>query len=110
MSPKVGLTWLSQRKNLTQWLGFHQKTPPEKKETRGIGADNQDFFDHACEAHSHLATVAANMSSLAKITDREMLQIVMKSAVASTGANEHTRGVLEPHLKTKSCRCQRRDA
>ena len=39
------------------------------------------IFDHACETHSHLTMVAANMSSLAKVADREMLQIVMKLAV-----------------------------
>ena len=38
-------------------------------------------FDHASEVHAHLATVAANMSSLAKVTVRETLQIVMWNAV-----------------------------
>ena len=27
------------------------------------------IFDHACEAHSHLAAAAANFSSLAKVMD-----------------------------------------
>ena len=27
------------------------------------------IFDHVCEAHSHLATAAANFSSLANVTD-----------------------------------------
>ena len=39
------------------------------------------IFDHACEAHSHLATVAANFSSLAKVMDQETLVTVMKAAV-----------------------------
>ena len=39
------------------------------------------MFDHACEAYSHMATVTANLSSLAKVTDRETLKLVMQSAV-----------------------------
>ena len=38
-------------------------------------------FDHACEAHLHMVTVAANLSSLAKVTDWEMLKLVMQSVV-----------------------------
>ena len=39
------------------------------------------IFDSACEAHSHLTMVTANLSSLAKLTDQETLKLVMKSAV-----------------------------
>ena len=38
-------------------------------------------FNHANEAHTHLTMVAANMSSLTKVTNSETLQIVMKNAV-----------------------------
>ena len=39
------------------------------------------IFNSACEAHSHLAIVTANLSSLVKVTDQETLKLVMKSAV-----------------------------
>ena len=46
------------------------------KKTRRIGVSN-----HTCKAHSHLATVAGNMSSLAKVMDTETVHLVMKLAV-----------------------------
>ena len=38
-------------------------------------------FDHLLEAHAHISSFAANMSSLAKITDPETFNMVMKAAV-----------------------------
>ena len=37
-------------------------------------------FDHLSEAHSHMSSFAANMSSLAKIADPETFNMVMKAA------------------------------
>ena len=37
-------------------------------------------FDHLSEAHAHMLSFAANMSSLAKITDPETFNMVMKAA------------------------------
>ena len=40
-----------------------------------------EIFNSTCEAHSHLAMVTANLSSLAKVTDWETLKLIMKSVV-----------------------------
>ena len=37
-------------------------------------------FDHLSEAHTHMSSFVANMSSLAKITDPETFDMVMKAA------------------------------
>ena len=39
------------------------------------------IFDHASQVHEHLSTVCANISALAKITDRVMLHTVINGAV-----------------------------
>ena len=54
------------------------------------------IFDSACEAHSHLATVTANLSSLAKVTDQETLKLVMKSAVQPLIQMNVPEGFLDP--------------
>ena len=68
---------------------------PEKKQKQEelelIG-----IFDSACEAHSHLATVAANLSSLAKVTDQETLKLIMKSAVSPLIQMNVPEGFLDP--------------
>ena len=54
------------------------------------------MFNHASEAHAYLATVAANISSLAKVTDRETLQIVMKSTIHPLIQMQILEGFLDP--------------
>ena len=39
------------------------------------------IFDHASQAHEHLSSVCANISALAKITDRATLHTVINGAV-----------------------------
>ena len=39
------------------------------------------IFDHASQAHEHLSSVCANISTLAKITDRATLHTVINGAV-----------------------------
>ena len=39
------------------------------------------IFDHTLEALAHLSMTATHFSSLAKITDREMLHMVMNMAI-----------------------------
>ena len=58
------------------------------------------IFDSTCEAHSHLATVAANLSSLAKVTDQETLKLIMKSAVQPLIQMNVPEGFLDP-IKNK---------
>ena len=54
------------------------------------------IFNSACEAHSHLATVTANFSSLAKVTDQETLKLIMKSAVWPLIQMNVPEGFLDP--------------
>ena len=54
------------------------------------------IFDSACEAHSHLAMVIANLSSLAKVTNQETLKLVMKSAVQPLIQMNVPEGFLDP--------------
>ena len=54
------------------------------------------IFDSACDAHSHLAMVAANLSSLAKVTDWETLKLAMKSAVWPLIQMNVPEGFLDP--------------
>ena len=39
------------------------------------------IFDHTSEALAHLSTTAVHFSSLAKITDRDTLHLVMNAAI-----------------------------
>ena len=54
------------------------------------------IFDSACEAHSHLTTVAATLSSLVKVTDWETLKLIMKSAVQPLIQMNVPKGFLDP--------------
>ena len=40
-------------------------------------------MDHASEAHAHMSNMCTNLSSLVKITDREMFQTVLKATIRS---------------------------
>ena len=53
-------------------------------------------FDHASEVHTHLATVAANLSSLVKVTNCKTLQIVMRSAICPLMQMHILEGFLDP--------------
>ena len=59
---------------------FIRKLPEKRRRQEEIELIIR-IFDSACKAHSHLTTVIANLSSLAKVTDWETLKLVMKSAV-----------------------------
>ena len=54
---------------------------PEKKQKQEELELIIGIFNSTCEAHLHLGTVTANLSSLAKVTDWETLKLIMKSAV-----------------------------
>ena len=57
------------------------------------------IFDSACDAHSHLAMVAPNFSSLAKVTDWETLKLIMKRAVQPLIQMNVPWGVSRSHLR-----------
>ena len=40
-----------------------------------------DIFNHAAQAHEHLSEVCANVSALAKVTDKATLLLVINGAV-----------------------------
>ena len=54
------------------------------------------IFNSICEAHSHLAMVTANLSSLAKVTDQETLKLIMKSVVWPLIQMNMPEGFLDP--------------
>ena len=53
-------------------------------------------FNHVSEVHTHMEMVAANISSLVKVTDRETLQIIMKNAVHPLIQMHIPEGFLDP--------------
>ena len=53
---------------------------PEKVQKMEVQELIVTCFDHLSEAHTHMSSFAANMSSLAKITDPETFDMVMKVA------------------------------
>ena len=54
------------------------------------------IFDHASQAHEHLSMVCANISALAKITDRVMLHTVINGAVRPLMKINIPEGFLNP--------------
>ena len=54
-----------------------QAAAQEDMKSRGLG-DDSDGFDHLSEAHAHMSSFVANMSSLAKICDPEMYDMVLE--------------------------------
>ena len=55
----------------------YQKEHDKQKKRHFITA----IFDHTSQAHEHLSSVCANISALAKITDRTTLHTVINGAV-----------------------------
>ena len=54
------------------------------------------IFDHALQAHKHLSSVCANISALAKITDRVTLHMVINGAVRPLVQINIPEGFLNP--------------
>ena len=54
---------------------------PERTQRAEEMAFITSIFDHALQAHEHLSLVCANISALAKITDRVTLHTVINGAV-----------------------------
>ena len=53
---------------------------PEKVQKTEVWELIMMCFNHLSEAHAHMSSFAANMSSLAKIADPETFDMVMKAA------------------------------
>ena len=55
-----------------------------------------DIFDHAAQAHEHLSAVCANISALAKITDKTTLHTIINDAVRPLVQINIPEGFLNP--------------
>ena len=77
---------------------------PEKEQKTEVQELIVACFDHLSEAHAHMSSFAANISSLAKITDPETFDMVMKAAarpMIQINILEHYLSpVQDPPLKT----------
>ena len=54
---------------------------PKKKRKEEVHALIISTFDHLSEAHAHASTACAHISSLGKITDKEMFDMVLKVVI-----------------------------
>ena len=55
-----------------------------------------DIFSHAAQAHEHLSEVCANVTALAKITDRTTLMMVINGAIRPLVQLNIPKGFLNP--------------
>ena len=55
-----------------------------------------DIFEHMARAHEHLSEVCANVSALAKVTDKATLLSVINRSCPPTCTAQHPGGVFEP--------------
>ena len=55
-----------------------------------------DIFEHAAQAHEHLSAVCANISALAKITDKTTLHTIINGAVRPLVQINVPEGFLNP--------------
>ena len=86
--------WLIPQKKSRTGPEFIQQLPERTRHAEET-AFISDIFHHAAQAHEHLSEVCANVSVLAKVTDKATLLPVINGAV-TTGPVEHTRGVPQP--------------
>ena len=59
---------------------FIQQLPEQARQAKEM-AFIIDIFNHAAQAHEHLSEVCANVSALAKVTDKATLLLVINRAV-----------------------------
>ena len=69
---------------------------PERTRRAEETAFIAEIFDHAAQAHEHLSSVCANISALAKITDKTMLHTVINGAVRPLVQINILEGFLNP--------------
>ena len=77
---------------------------PEKVQKMEVQELIVTCFDHLSEAHAHMSSFAANMSSLAKIADPKTFNMVMKAAaqpmIQTNIPESYLSLVQDPPLKT----------
>ena len=69
---------------------------PERMRWAEETAFISEIFDHAAQAHEHLSSVCANISALAKITDKTTLHTVINGAVRPLVQINIPEGFLNP--------------
>ena len=75
---------------------FVRELPEIKWKQEAAGAYHSGYSSAPVRPHSHLAMVAANLSSLAKVMDWETLKLIMKSAVWPLIQMNMPEGFLDP--------------
>ena len=77
---------------------------PEKKRKAEVKELITTAFDHLSEAHAHMSSFVANMSSLAKIADPDMFEAVLKATarplIQVNIPDQFLNPLSEPQLKT----------
>ena len=76
---------------------------PKKTRKAGVQEMIVTCFDHLSEVHAHMSSFAANMSSLAKICDPEMYDMVLKvtaKLMIQINIPEHYLSPVQDPLKT----------
>ena len=94
-SPGEGLMYSIPQKKSRLALsssGSYPKRTRRAEETAFIS----EIFDHAAQAHEHLSAVYANISTLAKITDKTTLHTVINGAVRPLVQINIPEGFLNP--------------
>ena len=86
------------------YLDSYQSEHDEQKKQPSITS----IFDHASQAHEHLSLVCANISALAKITDRATLHTVINGAVWPLVQINIPEGFLESGKRTGDQRWRKR--
>ena len=69
---------------------------PERTRRAEETAFIADIFDHAAQAHEHLSSVCANISALAKITDKTTLLTIINGAIRPLVQINIPEGFLNP--------------
>ena len=69
---------------------------PERARQAEETAFISEIFDHAAQAHKHLSAVCANISTLAKVTDKTTLQTIINRAVRPLVQINIPEGFLNP--------------
>ena len=102
-SPLKVSTWWSQQQTSLRG-GLSSGSCPKKVQKTEVRELIVMCFDHLLEAHAHMSSFVANISSLAKITNPETFDMVMKAAarlMIQVNISEHYLSLVQdPLLKT----------
>ena len=92
---KGGVDVFKHPEDIPSWHEFICQLPEKTRRVEEM-AFIISIFDHASEAHAHLSTLCANISTLAKITDRATLHTVINGALRPLVQINVPEGFLNP--------------